>query len=103
MILLMWRGGRVDRRGILANAAGTGAQWNEMRVGGQYVANTGPIRFLRGTDPQTRESHDSRRLSPIMKYSPCGTVQTPTWPPRRSGFTYDSSSSFPSIRSRVPS
>src|SRR5205823_5290656 len=43
-------------------------QWIEMRLGGQYVKNTSPIRSLRGTVPQTRESHDAARLSPIMKY-----------------------------------
>src|SRR6266516_4076559 len=39
-------------------------QWNEMRLGGQYVAKTLPIRFFFGTRPQTRESHDDFRLSP---------------------------------------
>src|SRR5205823_1723812 len=39
-----------------------------MRPGGQYVANTLPIRFRWGTVPQARESHDETRLSPIMKY-----------------------------------
>ena len=43
------------------------SQWSEMRFGGQYVANTLPIRFLRGTEPQRRESHDSPRLSPMKK------------------------------------
>ena len=43
------------------------AQRREMRFGGQYVAKTFPIRFPRGTEPQSRESHDEERLSPIMK------------------------------------
>ena len=42
-------------------------QWNEMRVGGQYVANTGPTRFFRGTSPQRRESQEELRLSPIIR------------------------------------
>jgi hypothetical protein len=52
-----------------------------MRSSGQYVANTGPIRFFRGTGPHERESHDWLRLSPIMKYSPFGTIQRPGSPP----------------------
>src|SRR3954469_19259063 len=47
-------------------------QWNEMRLGGQYVAKTLPIRFFRGTRPQTRESQDDFRLSPIMRYMSFG-------------------------------
>src|SRR3954447_18901943 len=43
-------------------------QWNEMRLAGQYVANTSPMRFFRGTRPQTRESQDEARLSPIIRY-----------------------------------
>src|SRR5580765_1079512 len=43
------------------------SQWSVTRFGGQYVANTLPIRFLRGTEPQRRESHDSPRLSPMKK------------------------------------
>src|SRR5437763_13652809 len=43
-----------------------------MRLGGQYVAKTLPIRFLRGTRPQTRESQDDFRLSPIMRYMSFG-------------------------------
>src|SRR5207244_4348035 len=39
--------------------------WIETRDGGQYVAITLPIRFLRGTVPHRRESHDPLRLSPI--------------------------------------
>jgi hypothetical protein len=30
--------------------------------------------FVRGTEPQIRESQDWARLSPIMKYWPCGTL-----------------------------
>ena len=41
-----------------------------IRLGGQYVKKTSPIRSFRGTVPQTRESHDDWRLSPIMKYRP---------------------------------
>jgi len=37
------------------------------RVGGQYVATTGPMNALRGTVPHVRESHEPSRLSPIMK------------------------------------
>src|SRR5512133_2464799 len=43
------------------------SQWSAMRFGGQYVAKTLPIRFLRGTEPQRRESHNSPRLSPMKK------------------------------------
>src|SRR4249920_1829323 len=43
------------------------------RESGQYLKTTGPIMLVRGTAPQTRESHDSERLSPITKYSLCGT------------------------------
>ena len=39
------------------------------RCGGQYVATTGPMNADRSTGPHVRESHDSIRLSPIMKYS----------------------------------
>ena len=39
------------------------------RVGGQYVATTGPMNALRGTAPHVRESHEPSRLSPITKYS----------------------------------
>ena len=49
--------------------------WYEIRAGGQYVKITGPIRLLLGTAPQERESHESGRLSPTMKYSPSGTFQ----------------------------
>ena len=38
------------------------------RVGGQYVATTGPMNALRGTVPHMRESHEPSRLSPITKY-----------------------------------
>jgi hypothetical protein len=49
--------------------------WYEIRPGGQYVKTTGPIRLLLGTGPQERESQESGRLSPTMKYSPSGTFQ----------------------------
>ena len=42
-------------------------QRSEIRFGGQYVANTLPMRLPRGTEPHSRESHDWERLSPIMK------------------------------------
>jgi hypothetical protein len=38
-----------------------------MRWGGQYVAETSPIRLARGTVPHLRESQDQRRLSPMKK------------------------------------
>lgn len=57
-------------------------QWKEMRLGGQYVAKTSPIKFPRGTRPHTRESHDELRLSPIIKYIPFGIVVRPTMPGR---------------------
>ena len=38
------------------------------RDGGQYVATTGPMNALRGTEPHVRESHEPSRLSPITKY-----------------------------------
>jgi hypothetical protein len=44
-----------------------------MRDSGQYLKTTGPIMLVRGTAPQTRESHDWERLSPIVKYSLFGT------------------------------
>lgn len=47
-----------------AEASGYGGP---TRCGGQYVRNTGPISSLRATVPQSRESHELRRLSPIMK------------------------------------
>ena len=54
--------------------------------GGQYVANTGPIRFSRGTEPQTRESHDS---SPVVAHHEVlalsGRCQTPVSPPAPRG------------------
>ena len=34
-----------------------------------------PMRFPRGTEPHTRESHDCERLSPITKYWPCGHLE----------------------------
>ena len=43
-------------------------QWIEILFGGQYVKKTSPISSFLGTVPQTRESHDAARLSPIMKY-----------------------------------
>jgi len=49
--------------------------WYVTRPGGQYVRITGPIRLLLGTAPHRRESQESARLSPSMKYSPCGTRQ----------------------------
>src|SRR5439155_23099168 len=63
--------------------------WIEIRDGGQYVAITLPIRFLRGTVPHRRESHDPLRLSPIMKYCPFGNVSG-SWvkSSRRSGRPY---------------
>src|SRR5919197_311893 len=80
-------------------------QWNEMRLGGQYVANTSPMRFLRGTRPHTRESHDEARLSPIIRYSFFGTrVSVPfggmsdivkVWVSRRSAGMYGSFSRRP--------
>ena len=42
-------------------------QRQSRRVGGQYLARTGPISELRGTVPQTRESHEPVRLSPRKK------------------------------------
>ena len=36
--------------------------------------NTLPMTFWRGTGPQTRESHDCERLSPMTKYLPGGTL-----------------------------
>jgi hypothetical protein len=46
---------------------GPGQSSSEIRFGGQYVRITGPTSAERGTDPQTRESHEPPRLSPIMK------------------------------------
>src|SRR5205823_1778786 len=54
------------------DAAGAALDTRELRRGGQYVAKTSPIRFFRGTRPQTRESHDEARLSPIIRYSSFG-------------------------------
>jgi hypothetical protein len=39
----------------------------DMRLGGQYVTSTGPMRLLRGTVPHVRESHECVRLSPRTK------------------------------------
>ena len=36
-----------------------------------------PIMSARGSGPQRRESLESPRLSPIMKYMPLGTVMRP--------------------------
>ena len=38
-----------------------------VRATGQYVATTGPIRLRRGTVPQSRESQEATRLSPMTK------------------------------------
>ena len=54
--------------------------------------------FWRGTEPQTRESHDWARLSPIMKYWPFGTFQTRAGPVSRRFFRmYGSFSLRPSM------
>src|SRR3954452_5845053 len=45
-----------------------------MRFGGQYVAKASPMIHFLGTGPQKRLSSEEPRLSPIMKYSPAGTV-----------------------------
>ena len=59
-----------------------------MRFGGQYTASTGPTRLPAGTGPQTRESHDCLRLSPITKYCPGGTAgQTAVCASRSTGST----------------
>ena len=47
--------------------SGVRSQRNDKRFGGQYVSVTGPIRLLRGTVPQVRESHECMRLSPMTK------------------------------------
>src|SRR5918993_945569 len=76
-----------------------GRQRIEIRFGGQYVAKTLPIRFVRGTVPHSRESQDCERLSPIMKYCPCGTLYVSG--PRVSrlfGWMYGSSSLSPSMK-----
>src|SRR5438876_7210836 len=80
-------------------------QWNEIRLGGQYVAKTSPIRFLRGTRPHTRESHDELRLSPIIRYIFGGmrvivsrggmSASVSVCESRRSGWMYDASSFLP--------
>src|SRR5580765_7065401 len=59
--------------GVRHRAPRGSAYWIEIRLGGQYVAMTLPIRLPRGTEPQRRESHDSPRLSPMKKYEPFGT------------------------------
>ena len=71
-----------------------------MRFGGQYVANTGPIRFPRGTAP-----HDARvaGLSPVVAHHevlPFPTCQTPVCPPARDGRMYGSGTTFPLMRRR---
>src|SRR5262245_66032693 len=95
MTELMGKAGGGPKR----DGSGTRVHPIEMRFGGQYVANTLPMMFFRGTEPQTRESHDCERLSPIMKYWPCGTLKTFSGPASRrlSCRYFDSSSFFPSF------
>src|SRR6201995_3102983 len=69
-----------------------------MRFGGQYVANASPMIHCLGTGPQKRLSSEEPRLSPIMKYSPAGTVTVtgksqPSPPPH--GSANDSFCRFP--------
>ena len=56
-----------------------------------------PISSSRGTVPHRRESHEPARLSPIMKYWPCGILLAAraTVVSRRSGLMYGSSSRLP--------
>src|SRR6476646_7302344 len=69
-----------------------------IRLGGQYVANTLPIRSFFGTVPHARESHDALRLSPIMKYWFFGIlIGAIVLASRRSGRTYGSFSFLPSM------
>src|SRR5436190_14057897 len=59
------------KRAAAENSARCGVFYGKpIRVGGQYVKKTCPIRFSRGTAPQRRESQDCQRLSPMKKYSP---------------------------------
>ena len=63
------------------------------RVGGQYVATTGPMNADRGTGPQVRESHEPIRLSPITKYSPFAEPRPRASSPSRGRRTTDTAPS----------
>src|SRR3954468_12295653 len=98
MIVPMSKGGRALEGGAGRNGSENRREryLTVIRLGGQYVANTLPIRFLCGTVPHARESHEDTRLSPIMKY-----WLFPIWfaaivrESRRSAWMYGSTSRFP--------
>jgi hypothetical protein len=48
--------------------AGGNAYRIVIRFGGQYVIEAGPMKLARWTGPQSRESQEAARLSPMTKY-----------------------------------
>src|SRR6266404_6575720 len=100
MIVLMSKGGLALGGGAGRNRSESTQTWRNQRIvmrpGGQYVANTLPIRFWRGTVPHARESQEEMRLSPIMKKCPgASLIGAIVRESRRAALIYGSFSGLP--------